>query len=277
MNFSPRQIEFYRDNGYLSGPRVLSDEQIRALHDRIEGILTGRISFPEHLKGETTTKSSAKGQLKSVKVVNIFRHDPVFAEVLKNPLIGALANDLMASPVRVWEDQMIYKPPFDDKAVLNWHQDYTYWDQVGPAEMGTCWIALDDATVENGCMHVIPGSHRWKMEYSRDDVDPSDPDWLFKQPGIPSGADVTPVPCEVKAGHCHFHHCQTFHGSFGNKTGNSRRSYILHLMPGTTRRIGNNWNHRHSNVETVPLGAIVQGEQYPELVASESAHRAVVA
>jgi ectoine hydroxylase-related dioxygenase (phytanoyl-CoA dioxygenase family) len=270
MHFTPRQIEFYRENGYVTGPRVLSDEQIRVLHDRIDGILTGRIEFPEHLKGETTTKSSAKGQLRSVKVVNIFRHDPVFAEVLGNPEIGNLANDLMVSPVRVWEDQMIYKPPFDDQAVLNWHQDYTYWDQVGPPEMGTCWIALDDATVDNGCMHVVPGSHRWKMSYKREDVDPADANWLFKQPGIPGGAALTPVPCEVKAGHCHFHHCLTFHGSFGNKTGNTRRSYILHLMPGNTRRLGNNWNNRHSNVESVPLGAIVQGEQYPELVTERS-------
>lgn len=271
MHFSPRQIEFYRENGYLAGPRVLSDQQISVLHERIDDILSGRIEFPDHLKGETTTKSSAKGQLRSLKVVNIFRRDPIFAQVLKNPAIGAIANDLMPSPVRVWEDQMIYKPPFDDKAVLNWHQDYTYWDQVGPAELGTCWIALDDATVANGCMHVIPQSHKWDLRYTRDEVDTADPDWLLKHPGIPRGADLTPVPCVVKAGHCHFHHCLTFHGSFGNKTDNTRRSYILHLMPGNTRRIGDNWNQRHSNVESVPLGAIVQGEQYPELVTVDTA------
>ena len=50
------------------------------------------------------------------------RHDEVFSQVWDNPAIGALAHDLMAGPVRVWEDQMIYKPAFDDKAVLGWHQ-----------------------------------------------------------------------------------------------------------------------------------------------------------
>ena len=167
----------------------------------------------------------------------------------------------------MWEDQMIYKPAYDAKTALAWHQDYTFWNHVGPADMGTCWIALDDATVYNGCMHVIPGSHRWPMRYNREDAVVDDPHWLLQQEGIPDGADLTPIPCEVKAGHCHFHHCRTFHGSYGNKTDNPRRSYIMHLMPGYTRRLGDNWNERMGNVETVDVGEIVQGPDYPELVA----------
>ncbi len=265
-HFTPDEIAFYQENGYLTGPRVLDDNQIRRLHQRIDDLLHDRIEFPDHLKGEASEKLRAKGQLPSVKIVNIFRHDPVFAEVLYNPQIGVLASDLMTPPVRVWEDQMIFKPAFDQKAVLAWHRDFTYWDQVGPPDLGTCWIALDDATVANGCMHVIPGSHRWQLDYTRDDVDVTDPEWLLKHPNIPAGADMTPIPCEVKAGHCHFHHCLTFHGSYGNRTDNMRRSYILHLMPGTTRRTGSNWNNRQGNVESVPIGAVVCGPDYPELV-----------
>lgn len=268
MRLTDEQIAFYRTNGYLAGPRVLDDAQIARLRQRIADILERRVPFPDHLLGETVEKSQAKGQLPSFKLVNIFRHDAVFAEVLHHPDIASLAGSLMTGPVRVWEDQMIYKPPYDEKAVLAWHQDYPYWNQVGPAELGTCWIALDDATIENGCMQVIPGSHRWNLQYTREDVDARDPDWLLKHPGIPKDADLTPHPCVVKAGHCHFHHCQTVHGSRGNRTGNPRRSYILHLMPGDTRRIGDAWNQRQGNVESVPMGAIVRGAEYPELAMS---------
>ena len=83
----------------------------------------------------------------------------------------------------------------------------------------------------------------------------------------PAGADLTPVPCEVPAGHCHFHYCRTFHGSYGNSTGNPRRSYIMHLMPAHTRRLGDNWNERMGNVETVGVGEVLRGPEYPELVA----------
>ena len=265
MHLTEEQIAFYRENGYLSGPRVLDDAQIGRLKERIADILERRVEFPAHLMGETVEKSQAKGQLPAVKVVNIFRHDEVFAEVLGNEAIGSLAHDLMAGPVRVWEDQMIYKPAHDSKAVLGWHQDYTYWDQVGPPDLGTCWIALDDAAIENGCMHVIPKSHRWDLNYAREDVDAADPHWLFKLPGIPPDADLTPMASQVRAGHCHFHHCRTFHGSYGNRTDNPRRSYILHLMPGTTRRIGDSWNNRQSTVECVEVGQILQGPLYPEL------------
>ena len=266
IHLTEEQIEQYHDKGYVLGPQVLDDVMIDRLRTRIQDILEGRIAFPEHFVGETVTKTDAKGQLPSVKVVNIFRHDNVFAEMLKNEAVGSLAHDLFEGPVRIWEDQMIYKPPFDSQAVLGWHRDFTYWDHVGPANLGTCWIALDDATVENGCMYVIPGSHKWNYNYRRQDVDGNDPYWPLKTEYVPPGADMTEVPCEVKAGHCHFHHCQTLHGSYGNKTDNPRRSYIMHLMPGSTRRMGDNWNDRQAAVD-VPIGEIVQGPQYPELVA----------
>lgn len=271
MHFTEEQIEYYRTSGYVPGPRVLSNEQIAVLKERIAGLLDGSVPFPAHLKGETVEKSKAKGQLPSVKVVNLGRHDPIFADVWKNPAIGTLANDLMVAPVCVWEDQMIFKPPYDQNALLGWHQDYPYWDHVGPAEMGTCWLALDDATVENGCMHVIPGSHLWELPYKRDEVDVSDADWLLKHPGIPADADLTPVPCEVPAGHCHFHHCRTFHGSYGNRTDNPRRSYVIHLLPGNTRRIGNGWNDRMASVDDIPMGDVIKSLNYPELPRSDGA------
>ena len=266
MHLSEAAIRQYHEKGYVTGPRVLDDDQLERIRDRIQGILERRIPFPDHLLGETVEQSGAKGQLPSIKVVNIFRHDPFFMELIENAVIGSLAHDLFEGPARIWEDQMIYKPPFDAKAVLGWHRDYTYWDHVGPAELGTCWIALDHATVDNGCMHVIPGSHKWDYRYTREQIDSSDPNWPLRSEWIPKGADLTEVPCEGKAGHCHFHHCRLLHGSYGNKTDNPRRSYIMHLMPGTTRRIGENWNDRQATVD-VAMGEIVKGPQYPELVA----------
>ena len=264
LHFSEDQIQSYRDQGYLLGPKVLQDAQIATLTERVDGILEEQVDYPAHLKGEASEKIEAK-HLPSLKVVNLFRHDPVFSRVWDNNLIGSLAHDLLAGLVRLWEDQMIYKPAFDSGAVLAWHQDYTFWDHVAPADMGTCWIALEDAVVDNGCMHVIPGSHKWELPFTREEIDVTDPDWLLKRPEIPTDADLTPVPCQVPAGHCHFHHCKLFHGSFGNRTDNARRSYIMHLMPGHTVRVGSNWNERMGDVEVVEIGQVVQGAAYPVL------------
>ena len=264
MNFSTEQKEAYESQGYVLGPKVLSDDQIARLKDRIEDILADRVDYPELLKGEAATKIKGKN-LPSVKIVSLFRHDDVFANIWANDAVSALAHNLMKGPVRLWEDQMIFKPAHDQQALLGWHRDYTFWDHVGPADMGTCWIALDEATEENGCMCVIPGSHRWKLPFTRDEMDTSDAEWLLKRPEIPASADLTPVPCPVPPGHCHFHHCMLFHGSYGNRTDNPRRSYIMHLMPGHTRRLGDDWNERMASVEDVAIGEILQGPNYPEL------------
>lgn len=268
LHFSTDQIEFFRSNGYLAGPRVLSDEQLDRLRAQCDGILDGRIDYPDELRGVANAKVKGNPQLR--KITNLFRHDPVFAEVISNSAISSLAHDLMEGPVRVWEDQSIAKAPGDEFGVVAWHQDYTYWDHVGPSELATCWIALDDATVANACMHVIPGSHKWNLDYARDDVDNENANWVLERPDIPADATVEPVACEVEAGHCHFHHCRTLHGSQGNTTDRPRRSYILHLMPGTTRRIGYDWNPRMGSVEGVGIGEVVQGASYPELALVES-------
>jgi phytanoyl-CoA hydroxylase len=262
VGFSEEQVAFFRENGYVAGPRVLTDEQVERLRRRIDDLVEGRVEFPALLMGEASER--LKENLPSFKIVNLFRHDPVFAEVHRNPAVSALAHSLLEGPVRVWEDQMILKKPFVKDAPLAWHQDYPYWDHVGPPDMLTCWIALDDATVANGCMHVVPGSHRWGVCYEREEVDVKNPRWLLEHAAVP-GRQLEEVPCEVKAGHCHFHHCLTFHGSYGNTTDNPRRSYILHLMPGYTRRIGDVWNPRQAPMTGVRTGEIVQGPDYPEL------------
>ncbi len=262
-HFTKAQKQFFDDKGYLLGPAVLSSDQVETLKRRMDGIFDGSIEFPDMLRGVASADVEGNPQLN--KIANLFRHERAFGEVIGNSAISSLALDLMEGPVRVWEDQAIAKAPRDQHGVVAWHRDYTYWDHVGPPQLATCWIALDDATVENGCMQVIPGSHKWKLDFHRDEVDNDDPDWVLKRPEVEANAASKAEHCLMKAGHCHFHHCLTLHGSFANTTNHPRRSYILHLMPGNTRRVGDSWNLRMARVEDVPVGEVVQGASYPEL------------
>ena len=83
--------------------------------------------------------------------------------------------------------------------VTDWHQDSVAWPMFAPQNHVSCWVALDDATVDNGCMTVIPGSHKWG---------PIAPDYKPRFLSLPHLAD--PVPVELKAGHCMFHHGLNF-------------------------------------------------------------------
>jgi phytanoyl-CoA hydroxylase len=66
--------------------------------------------------------------------------------------------DLIGPNIKLYTDQLMMKPRFNG-TVTDWHQDSVAWPHFAPQEHVSCWLALDDATVDNGCMTVVPGSH----------------------------------------------------------------------------------------------------------------------
>ncbi len=125
---------------------------------------------------------------------------------------------------RLWHDQSQYKLP-KIGAVNGTHQDVQFWPFLHPYVQITAWIALDDATIENGCMHMIKGSHRWgtATDYLRSRQDQS-----FVEEY--NGNKVEKEFIEVKKGEVHFHHHLAWHGSHANVSDKNRRAYILHLF-----------------------------------------------
>jgi ectoine hydroxylase-related dioxygenase (phytanoyl-CoA dioxygenase family) len=127
----------------------------------------------------------------------------------------------------------------------------------------TCWIALDESTRENGCVHYVPGSHRWtllpitglagNMEAIREVLD----DRQWEQ-------FTHPVAIELKRGECSFHHPLMVHGSFENRTDRPRRATVINAfrdgVASDTEEIilGNGYG-------AVPRGQKMQGQLYPLL------------
>ena len=87
---------------------------------------------------------------------------PGFHDILWNPRFTVPASQLLGGGVRFWHDQLFCKPA-QHGGVVAWHQDYSYWTRTQPMAHLTCWIGLDDATRDNGCLQYIPGSHRWDL------------------------------------------------------------------------------------------------------------------
>jgi len=81
----------------------------------------------------------------------MWKRDKDYERTIHNPLIAGAARALLRTPeVRLWHDQIISKPPRDN-AHFRFHQDFYFWPLSHPSIV-SCWLALDDATVENGCM-----------------------------------------------------------------------------------------------------------------------------
>ena len=158
---SREQLDFYQENGYVSGVRLLDDGQVDMLCAELE-----RLFDPKHpgngLFYEFHSNESA--DLKNVlfHALGAWRIEPGFHDLLWNPAFLVPAAELVEGAVRFWHDQLFCKPARHG-GVVAWHQDYSYWQRTAPMEHLTCFLALDDCDEENGCLHHVPGSHRWPL------------------------------------------------------------------------------------------------------------------
>lgn len=227
LRLSEEQVRFYEEQGYLAGLRVLSDEQVDALRaELVDFFQPGHVG--QELWYEYHTNESTDPSTVLFHALGAWRLRPGFHDLLWNRAITVPASQLLGGAVRFWHDQLFCKPARHG-GVVAWHQDYSYWTRTQPMAHLTCWIALDDSTRDNGCLHYVPGSHRWDllpitglagdMAAIREVL--SEEQWeLFNHP----------VAIEVKRGECSFHHPLMVHGSFENRTDRPRRAAVVNLI-----------------------------------------------
>jgi phytanoyl-CoA hydroxylase len=166
--------------------------------------------------------------------------DPVLQPFSHGPALAALAAQLGLQQPQVWQSQLIFKQPHIGGEV-GWHQDATFFFTT-PHTVTTFWFALEDATLDNGCLWVQPGGHRsplreqYRCEGGRLQMDRLDPTpW----PGL---AQAVPLP--VAAGTLVVFHGLLPHCSGPNRSPHSRLAYTLHATDGRAAYSPHNWLQR---------------------------------
>jgi ectoine hydroxylase-related dioxygenase (phytanoyl-CoA dioxygenase family) len=117
-----------------------------------------------------------------------------------------------------------------------WHQDGPYWPRVEPKIAVTAWIPLDDATPENGCMRVIPGTQRGHRDLGQRSTDT--PDLIQDQPfELPPDLvdEARAVDIILRRGDLSLHDSYLVHGSEPNRSGNRRAALTIRYVPAVTR------------------------------------------
>lgn len=258
---SPSQLEFFAKNGFVKGPQVLNEEQIERLRESLERIRQGKNK--RLLELYEVDEDYVRAPTQNVfHFLGAWMIDEAFHDILFHPKITVPISQLLGSrKVRMWHDQVFYKPA-NHPGVVTWHQDYSYWTRSVPARHLTCWIGLDDSTLDNGCVHFIPGSHQWdlvpKVSLTKDME--AVKDYLTPE----QREQFQPVPMILKAGECSFHDCFTMHGSYGNVSDRPRREVVLNFMhPETRSADGKQPLLAHTPI--IPEGEIVAGDNYPIL------------
>lgn len=230
---SKEQLEAFLENGYVGGIKVLGEAQLEVLREEVESVM--KPGHPgQQLFHEFHSNESADPNTVLFHALGAWRIASGLHDILWNPAILMPAFQLLDGPVRFWHDQLFCKPA-SHGGVVAWHQDYSYWTRTEPLCHLTCWIGLDDSTVENGCLQYIPGSHRWDLlritglagdMKAIEDVLSAKHKEAFK-----------PVPMELKAGECCFHHGLTVHGSLENRSARPRRGVVLNFARDGVRSV----------------------------------------
>lgn len=253
------QVEFYRENGYLAGVRMLTDAQVDALREELNELVDP--AHPaNHLFYEFNSNESADPDRVLFHALGAWRIAPGFHDLLWNPAFVVPASQLLDGAPRFWHDQIFYKPAHHGGVVI-WHQDYSYWTRTEPVAHLTCWIALDDSTRENGCVHYVPGSHRWSLLPRAAFANDMDTIQKFLSPE--QQREFRPVAIELKQGECSFHHPLMAHGSFENRTKRPRRAAVINVFRDGVRSASD--EPPLAGAPPIPKGERMDGQFFPLL------------
>lgn len=150
---------------------------------------------------------------------------PEMRRLLADPALGALVGRLAGvDGVRIWQDQALVKQPYSNHTAL--HFDTPFWSFDSPSAV-SLWVALDDATLANGCLWYLPGTHK-EARYELVDID-ENIGGIFKTYPQWKTREAMPAPCP--AGSVIFHNALVAHGAGVNMTPRQRRAMTAGYMP----------------------------------------------
>lgn len=243
------EIDRFHREGWVHLTGLLAEDEMRAIESVYERFLRREIPVP----GRDFCDMSAgyEKPIEEYSILNVMlprRYFPAWRDNLYELRAASIAEQLCGPDLVLDYDQLVAKPPRKSDAVFHWHQDLAYWPVTADTRTASFWLALDDATLENGCMRFVERSHTEKklrahlpMKGDRD-----------KSHTLVAAVDESRdriAPAEIRRGDVTVHHERTVHGSGGNTSERWRRAYIIAFRARATveeeRRLG--FTHSHND------------------------------
>lgn len=255
---SDEQVQQFHDLGYVHNIKVLEDHQIQALRTELATFIDP--DHPGHeLWYEYNSNESTDPNTVLFHALGAWRITPGFHDLLWHPAITVPASQLLDGSVRFWHDQLFCKPA-KHGGVVAWHQDYSYWTRTKPLAHLTCWLGLDPATTQNGCMYYVPESHKWPLL----PITGLAGDMQAVESVLNDEQKKTfqnKIPIELPPGHASFHHPLMMHGSYANDSDLPRRAVVVNMFKdGTLSDANETLLH---GVPPIPKDQKMQGQFFP--------------
>jgi len=238
---SAEQWEQYERDGYFILGKLLSDEEVAALQQRLDDIMLGKASFDYdrmvmQREGEAGEYNKAgdqsrgfKGATLNYRVVYALEHDALFLEYIQRPIFQEICRHVYGPETDIATYRaFVMNKPARGGSELHWHQDR--WNFLDRDPLITVWTALDQAIVENGCLQIIRGSHQVGV------INPSsESGHLTSEQAAQHCASNQIVHIELQPGEVALLHNWLLHASAINSTDMPRRGFSICYMDARTQ------------------------------------------
>ena len=205
--------EAYQRDGYMIFREVLDAGLVQEASAHIDWLLERNPELSAESLGHT-----------------LMTTDAFWVRLISDPRLLDIAARFIGDDIALFASHYICKPPFSGRPVL-WHQDGAFWP-LDPMEVVTLWLAVDHSTPENGCVRVIPGSHRSDVAGMRDNTEVESV--LGKEIAVEvdetQAVDMVLAPGDVEV-----HHPNIVHGSNANTSPYRRCGLTIRYIPTSTR------------------------------------------
>lgn len=216
---APEQVQWYRENGFLVVENFLSSRELEHWRHTTDEAVSQRL---ESLKPDVDDSYYSQVFTQCIKLADTHAG---MREIMFDARLGEFVATLAGvDGIRIWHDQALIKPPFGNPTA--WHLDNPYWSFSSRNSL-SIWVALDDATRDNGCLYYLPGTHK-TATYENTSIGKHQAD-LFKI--YPQWRQIDSVACPARAGTAVFHNGLTAHGAGANMTKGQRRAMTCAFMP----------------------------------------------
>ncbi|HEY8561623.1 MAG TPA: phytanoyl-CoA dioxygenase family protein [Pyrinomonadaceae bacterium] len=211
LNFKRRlltdsEIARYRDDGFFIYGAVVEDRDVRVLQAE-----AARLWEAAHKDFDAGASWNQNAILNGVH-----RESPLMREIMYRSALVDVMTQVIGANIKAASNQLVFKSPNDERP-YDWHQDNGF-GPLEPATTVSCWMALDDVHEKNGCLWVIPGSHKnGRLEHRAE---------RGRERIAAVENEESAVPVLLKAGECVFFHGDLLHKSNGNSTDKMRRAFF---------------------------------------------------
>jgi len=247
-------VRQYRELGFIAIENVFTPAEVAKYSEAITDLIAAGdpriISFEESVRHLQLSPAEREGYVR--KCMYFVQHEPRLKAMSEHPTLVRILEQLIGEPTRLMQDMALLKPPHIGRE-KPWHQDMAYFRYSPPERLIGTWTALDPATMENGCMHVIPRSHLAgpKPHYHDRDCQLNDED-------VAVNDDVV-VP--LQPGGVLFFSALIHHGTPPNRSSARRRAVQLHYAGNSCRLIEGDEHAALFNDSLGYAGCLIQGNE----------------